>query len=102
VIDRELFLAARSNNRQDRSDCDVTNDIRADPRDFTGAYGSVEKDTVAYGSGTWVRTYDAWVLREGQGMVRMLLTGCTNVVNGGCSWLGIDRRGRQSTKGGGL
>jgi hypothetical protein len=27
---------------------------------FTGAYRSVEKDTVAYGSGMWVRTYDAW------------------------------------------
>jgi hypothetical protein len=55
----------------------VTNGIRADPRGFTDAYGSVEKDTVAYGSGTWVRTHDAWVLREGHGMVCMLLTGRT-------------------------
>ena len=30
---------------------------------------------VAYGSGTWVRTHGAWVLWEGHGMVRMLLTG---------------------------
>jgi hypothetical protein len=42
-----------------------------------GAYGSVEKDIVAYVSGTWVRTYDAWVLREGHGMVCMLLPGHT-------------------------
>jgi hypothetical protein len=32
---------------------------RADPRGFTGAYKSVEKDTVAYESGTWVHTHDA-------------------------------------------
>jgi hypothetical protein len=25
-----------------------------------GAYESVEKDTVAYESGTWVHMYDAW------------------------------------------
>jgi hypothetical protein len=36
---------------------------------------SVEKDTIAYGSGTWVRMYDMWVLREEHSMVRMLLTG---------------------------
>jgi hypothetical protein len=40
----------------------VTNGIRADPRSFTGTYESVEKYTVAYGSGTWLRTHDAWVL----------------------------------------
>jgi hypothetical protein len=40
-------------------------------------YGSVEKDTVAYGSGTWVHMYDAWVHWEGHDMVCMLLTGCT-------------------------
>jgi hypothetical protein len=44
---------------------------------FTGAYGSGEKDTVAYGSGTWVCTHDVWVLWEGHGMIRMLLTGRT-------------------------
>jgi hypothetical protein len=27
---------------------------------FKGAYRSVEKDTVAYGSRTWVRTHDTW------------------------------------------
>jgi hypothetical protein len=42
-----------------------------------GAYGSVEKDMVAYGSGTWVRTYDTWVLWDGHGMVHILLTGRT-------------------------
>jgi hypothetical protein len=41
----------------------VTNGIRADPHGFTGAYGS----------GTWVRMHDTWVLWEGYGMVRMLL-----------------------------
>jgi hypothetical protein len=69
--------AVRSNDRQTRGGWGVTNGIRADPRGFTGAYGSVEKDTVAYGSGTWVRTHDVWVLQEGHGMVRMLLTGRT-------------------------
>jgi hypothetical protein len=49
----------------------VTNGIRADPRGFMGAYGSVEKDT----TGTWVRKHDAWVLWERHGMVHMLLTG---------------------------
>jgi hypothetical protein len=42
-----------------------------------GTYGSVEKDTMTYGSATWVRTHDAWVLWEEHGMVRMLLTGRT-------------------------
>jgi hypothetical protein len=65
--------AARSNDRQTQSDWGVTNGIRAHPRSFTGAYESVEKDTVTYRSGTWVHTHDAWVLWEGHGMVRMLL-----------------------------
>jgi hypothetical protein len=42
-----------------------------------GVYKSVEKDMVAYGSGTWVHTHDGWVLWEGHNMVRMLLTKCT-------------------------
>jgi hypothetical protein len=29
---------------------------------------------VAYRSGMWIRTHDVWVLWEGHGMVRMLLT----------------------------
>jgi hypothetical protein len=70
-------VADRSNDRHTRGGWGVINDIRADPRGFTGAYGSVEKDTVAYWLGTWVRTHDAWVLWEGHGMVRMLLTGRT-------------------------
>jgi hypothetical protein len=32
--------------------------------------------TVTYGSVTWVRTHNAWVLWEGHDMIRMLLTGC--------------------------
>jgi hypothetical protein len=40
----------------------VKNGIRSDPRGFTGAYGSIKKDTVAYGSGTCIRTHDMWVL----------------------------------------
>jgi hypothetical protein len=60
-----ILEAARSNDRQARGDWGITNDIRADPHGFTGVYVSVEKDTVAYGSGTWVRTHDTWVLREG-------------------------------------
>jgi hypothetical protein len=35
----------RSNDRQARSGWDVTDGIRADPRGFTGAYGSGAKDT---------------------------------------------------------
>jgi hypothetical protein len=69
--------AVRSNDRHTRSGWGVTNGIKADRRGFTGTYGSVEKDTVAYGSGTWVRTHDVWVLWEGHSMVRILLTGRT-------------------------
>jgi hypothetical protein len=76
-----------------------------------GVYRSVEKDTVAYGSGMWVRTYDAWVLREGHGMVCMLLT--EHMVRiyqywtygrgqGGTFLVWVDRRGCWSSKGGGL
>jgi hypothetical protein len=72
------------------------------PSDFTGAYGSVEKDMVAYGSGMWVRMHNAWVLWEGYSMVHMLLTGCTDMARRGHFWLGVDRQGRQSSKGGGL
>jgi hypothetical protein len=67
-------MAARSNDRQTQGDWGVTNGIRVDPRGITGAYGSVKKDTMAYGSGTWVRTHDVWVLWQGHGMVHMLLT----------------------------
>jgi hypothetical protein len=85
--------AVKSNDRQTRGGWGVTNGIRADPRSFTGAYGSVEKDTVAYGSGTWVRTHDAWVLQEGHGMVRMLLIGRTVRV---CQYLTYGR-GQEGT-----
>jgi hypothetical protein len=72
-----ILGAIRSNDRQARGGWGVTNSIRADPRGFTGAYGSVEKDTVVYRSETWVRTHDTWVLWEGHGMICMLLIGCT-------------------------
>jgi hypothetical protein len=51
-----------SNDRQARSGWGVTNGIRADPHDFMGMYGPVEKDTIVNGSGTWVHTHDVWVL----------------------------------------
>jgi hypothetical protein len=35
-------------------------------------------------------------------MVHMLLTGRTDVAKRGNSWLGVDQRGRRSSKGGGL
>jgi hypothetical protein len=54
-----ILGAARCNDRKVRGAWGVTNGIRADPRGFMGAYGSVVKDTVAYGSGTWVHTHDA-------------------------------------------
>jgi hypothetical protein len=57
-----FYGTARSNNRQSPDGWGVTNGIRAYPCGFTGAYEPFEKDTVAYGSGTWVRTHDAWVL----------------------------------------
>jgi hypothetical protein len=68
------YVATRSNDCQIQSGWSVTNGIRVELHGFMGAYGSVEKDTVAYRSGMWVRTHDAWVLWEGHGMVRMLLT----------------------------
>jgi hypothetical protein len=43
--------ATRSNDRQAQSGWGVTNGIIPDPRGFTDAYGSVQKNTVAYGSG---------------------------------------------------
>jgi hypothetical protein len=46
------YGTARSNDRQAQGGWGVTNSIRANPRGFTSAYGSVEKDTVAYGSRT--------------------------------------------------
>jgi hypothetical protein len=69
-----ILGAARSNDRQAWSGWGVINGIRADPRGFTGAYGSVEKDTMTYRSGTWVRMRDVWVLWERHDMVYMLLT----------------------------
>jgi hypothetical protein len=68
-----MILGSWSNDRQTRSDGSVINGIKADPRDFMSAYGSVEKDMVAYEFQTWVRTYDMWVLWEGHDMIRMLL-----------------------------
>jgi hypothetical protein len=61
-----ILGAARSNDRSARIGWSVTNGTRVDPRGFMDAYGS----------GTWVRTHDVWVLREGHDMVCMLLIGC--------------------------
>jgi hypothetical protein len=66
-----------SNDHQAHSGWGVTNGIRANPRSFIGTYESIEKDTMTYGLGTWVRTHDAWILWDGHGMVCMLLTGHT-------------------------
>jgi hypothetical protein len=44
----DLRGAVRSNDHEAQSGCSVTNGIRAYPHGFTGAYESVEKDTVAY------------------------------------------------------
>jgi hypothetical protein len=57
-----ILGAATSNDRQARGAWGVINGIRADPRGFTGTYESLEKDTVVYGSRTWVCTHDTWVL----------------------------------------
>jgi hypothetical protein len=57
-----ILEASRSNDHYPQSDWGVTNGIRADTRSFTGVYKSVNKDTVAYGSGMWVCTHDVWVL----------------------------------------
>jgi hypothetical protein len=47
--------------------------IKVDPHGFTGVYGSVEKDTLAYGSATWICMHVAWAHYEGHDMVYMLL-----------------------------
>jgi hypothetical protein len=44
---------------------------------------------VVYGSGTWVRMHDSWVLWEKHGMIRMLLTGRRDVAKRGRFWLGL-------------
>jgi hypothetical protein len=72
-----ILGGCQGNDHHTQSGWGVTNDIKADPCSFTSVYESVEKDTEAYGSGTWVRMHDTWVLWEGHDMVRMLLTGCT-------------------------
>jgi hypothetical protein len=45
--------AARSNNRHAQSGWVVTNGIRADHHSFTNVYRSIEKNTIAYGSGVY-------------------------------------------------
>jgi hypothetical protein len=70
-----ILGVVRSNDRQTRSDWGVTNGIRVDPRGFMGAYGLVEKDTVATGQGRGYVCMTQRVLREGHGIIRMLLTG---------------------------
>jgi hypothetical protein len=57
-----ILGAVRSNDRQAQSGWGVTNGIRTNPRGFTVMYVSVDKDTVAHGSGTWVHMYNTCVL----------------------------------------
>jgi hypothetical protein len=51
-----------SNDHQTRSGWGVTNGIKADPHVFTGMYGPVEKDAIAYMSGMWVHMHDVWIV----------------------------------------
>jgi hypothetical protein len=67
----------------------VTSGIKADPRGFTGVCG-------LGGSGIW-RMW-AW---SGH-MAWHMTTLDTDVAKRGGSWIGVDRRGRRSSKGGGL
>jgi hypothetical protein len=87
------YGAVKSNNHQGRSGWGVIDGIRVDHRGFKGTYGPIEKDTVAYKSGTWVHMHDAWILWEGHGMVCMVLTGHTICVwtwpSGGIFGLGL-------------
>jgi hypothetical protein len=81
-------MAARSKYHRFGSVRGVTNGIRADPRGFTVVYGLGVRAYGACGPGvvTWhMMTLDTQTWPRGRG-----------------SWLGIDQRGRQSSKGGGL
>jgi hypothetical protein len=64
----------------------------ADPRGFTGVCG-------LGGSGIWSMTHVGPEWSHGMAYDD---TRHTDVVKRGSSWIGVDRRGRRSSKGGGL
>jgi hypothetical protein len=70
----------------------VTSGIRADPRGFTGVCG-------LGGSGIWCMAH---VGQEWSHGMTYDDTRHTDVAKRGGSWIGVDRRGRRSSKGGGL
>jgi hypothetical protein len=70
----------------------VTSGIRADPRGFTGVCG-------LGGSGIWRMAHVGLERSHG---IAYDDTRHTDVAKRGGSWIGVDRRGCQSSKGGGL
>jgi hypothetical protein len=70
----------------------VTSGIRADPRGFTGVCG-------LGGSGIWRMAHVSPEWSHGMAYDD---TRHTDVAKRGGSWNGVDRRGRRSSKGGGL
>jgi hypothetical protein len=70
----------------------VTSGIRADPRGFTGVCG------------LGVRVYGAWHIwaQSGHMAWHMTTLDTQTWLRGGGSWIGVDRRGRWSSKGDGL
>ena len=70
----------------------VTSGIRADPRGFTGVCG-------LGGSGIWRMAHVGLEWSHGMAYDD---TRHTDVAKRGGSWIGVDRRGRRSSKGGGL
>jgi hypothetical protein len=68
---------------------DVTSGIRADPRGFTGVYG-------LGGSGIWRMAYVGPKWSHGMAYDD---TRHTDMAKMGGSWIGVDRRGHQSSKG---
>jgi hypothetical protein len=67
----------------------VTSGIRADPRGFTGMCG-------LGGSGIWRMAHVVPKCSHGKSYDN---TRHTNVAKRGGSWIGVDRRGRRSSKG---
>jgi hypothetical protein len=70
----------------------VTSGIRADPHGFTGMCG-------LGGSGIWRMAHVGPEWSHGMAYDN---TRHTDVAKRGGSWIGVDRRGRRSSKGGGL
>jgi hypothetical protein len=70
----------------------VTSGIKADPRGFTGVCG-------LGGSGIWCMAHVGPEWLHGMAYDN---TRYTDMAKRGGSWIGVDRRGRRSSKGGGL